>query len=154
MNLTMSDTMKRTYESGAERNAERNYESAVTVIERYARLDAPVTDMKAYLRNMVRELYACICTQNLSESALESAVGEYMHPLSSDCLSVCNSQVDRAKARDFAKVLIWRVGMLFAMCAANSNTLPETRPEGSGACVPGITARGHVCSVIRIRRWH
>lgn len=129
MNLTMSDTMKRTYESGAERNAERNYESAVTVIERYARLDAPVTDMNAYLRNMVRELYACICTQNLSESALESAVGEYMHPLSSDCLSVCNSQVDRAKARDFAKVLIWRVGMLFAMCAANSNTLPETRPE-------------------------
>lgn len=129
MNLTMTETMKRTIEADAQRSAKRDYEGALAVIERYAGFDAPVVDMKGYLRDMVRDIYARICAQDLPESALESVIGEDMRPICSDCLYVCDLQVDQAKARAFAKVLIWRVGMLFAMCAANSNVLPETRPE-------------------------
>ena len=106
------------------RASEALYVNVLDLIERYAKLETSVSDVSAYLCAMGREIYWCICAEQISEDSLEQAVSLYIERLCPDRLFSCGEQTDNTTARAIVRVLIWRMGMLMAMSAMSSGAMP------------------------------
>lgn len=126
MNLNKFENEELTRNRRSDNIAGCNYECAVKVIERFARLDATVADINDYLCDMIRTIFKNLHGREITKEAIRHSVGAFTRSLGSDCLNTCNRIADNKAAHSVIQVYIWRIGLLFSMSAINNGELPGT----------------------------